>query len=166
MTSCMELWFPTSAPASHRRHFFLLRSLSLALFLLISSRIVLLFFFIFYFYFFFYTYRGVIMRQRWSNFVASRLLRNWSRRTTLQPPSRSVIFKNYCSLRVLQCNGAKTMWNTRFLLSLLFNDIAFVSFFFPLFLRFFLTFCCNWFDTLRICDEMFRLDSKEEVFLE
>lgn len=160
MTSCMELWFPTSAPASHRRHFFLLRSLSLALFLLISSRIVLLFLFIFYFYFF-YTYRGVIMRQRWSNFVASRLLRNWSRRTTLQPPSRSVIFKNYCSLRVLQCNGAKTMWNTRFLLSLLFNDIAFVSFFFPLFLRFFLTFCCNWFDTLRICDEIFRLDSRK-----
>ena len=165
MTSCMELWFPTSAPASHRRHFFLLRSLSLALFLLISSRIVLLFLFIFYFYFF-YTYRGVIMRQRWSNFVASRLLRNWSRRTTLPPPSRSVIFKNYCSLRVLQCNGAKTMWNTRFLLSLLFNDIAFVSFFFLLFLRFFLMLCCNWFDTLRICDEMFRLDSKEEVFLE
>lgn len=160
MTSCMELWFPTSAPASHRRHFFLLRSLSLALFLLISSRIVLLFLFIFYFYFF-YTYRGVIMRQRWSNFVASRLLRNWSRRTTLPPPSRSVIFKNYCSLRVLQCNGAKTMWNTRFLLSLLFNDIAFVSFFFPLFLRFFLTFCCNWFDTLRICDEIFRLDSRK-----
>lgn len=160
MTSCMELWFPTSAPASHRRHFFLLRSLSLALFLFISSRIVLLFLFIFYFYFF-YTYRGVIMRQRWSNFVASRLLRNWSRRTTLPPPSRSVIFKNYCSLRVLQCNGAKTMWNTRFLLSLLFNDIAFVSFFFPLFLRFFLTFCCNWFDTLRICDEIFRLDSRK-----
>lgn len=108
MTSCMELWFPTSAPASHRRHFFLLRSLSLALFLLISSRIVLLFFFIFYFYFFFYTYRGVIMRQRWSNFVASRLLRNWSRRTTLQPPSRSVIFKNYCSLRVLSMQRYKS----------------------------------------------------------
>lgn len=107
MTSCMELWFPTSAPASHRRHFFLLRSLSLALFLLISSRIVLLFLFIFYFYFF-YTYRGVIMRQRWSNFVASRLLRNWSRRTTLPPPSRSVIFKNYCSLRVLSMQRYKS----------------------------------------------------------
>lgn len=164
MTSCMELWFPTSAPASHRRHFFLLRSLSLALFLLISSRIVLLFFFIFYFYFFLYISR----RYYAAKMIEFRCVALVAQLKPTHDAATAFEKRNFQELLFVTCSVNATIQkrNTRFLLSLLFNDIAFVSFFFPLFLRFFLTFCCNWFDTLRICDEMFRLDSKEEVFLE
>lgn len=107
-----------------------------------SSRIllVLLLFFFFSFFFisfFFFLCRGVIMRQRWSNFVASRLLRNWSRRRLR---SRSVIFKH--SVRNDVNWFAKAMV---FLLSLfsfltilrLFRFVTFFLSFFLLFLWFF-----------------------------
>lgn len=101
VTSCIELWFPTSASVASPFFFFSF-SLSLALFPLLrvsfSSS-----FFLFLFLLFLYIYRGVIMRQRWSNFVASRLLRNWSRRTL--PPS--------IPKRNFQAFLSKATWNTR-----------------------------------------------------
>lgn len=161
VTSCIELWFPTSASvASPPFFFFLSFSPSLVLFLSLlrvffssSSS----FFFSFFFISFFFLCRGVIMRQRWSNFVASRLLRNWSRRRLR---SRSVIFKH--SVRNDVNWFAKAMV---FLLSLfsfltilrLFRFVTFFLSFFLLFLWFFFFFLLiNWFelDTLRICDKV------------
>lgn len=101
VTSCIELWFPTSASVASPPFFsslFLSRSPYFPSFAYPSRPL----FFYFYF-FFFYIYRGVIMRQRWSNFVASRLLRNWSRRTL--PPS--------IPKRNFQAFLSKATWNTR-----------------------------------------------------
>lgn len=120
----------------------LLRSSYFSPFFAYPSRPPPLFFFSFFFIsFFFFLCRGVIMRQRWSNFVASRLLRNWSRRRLR---SRSVIFKHSVRNDVNWFAKAMVFLLSLFsfltILRLLFRFVTFFLSFFYFFDFFFLSF--------------------------
>lgn len=95
VTSCIELWFPTSASVASPPFFFFSLSFSLARLISPPSRILLVLFFFYFYFFFFYIYIAALLCGKDDRISLRRACCAIEADARCRLRSRSIIFKHF-----------------------------------------------------------------------